>query len=180
MPSTMLMFAEWRDGKGNTFRRVSFASANLSRSTTSAAVYEDCDFSFAKLDRVNFWQSSLIGCTFAGPVRDVVFDGRMLGEGKPTSNPRRDVDLSQAVLDGCEFRGLTFDSMILPTDPDLIRISDTAAIDAAAAAHASGLARVILDHARTVLAMGGECLLNLRDLGPAADAVRAGLLPSRW
>jgi Pentapeptide repeats (8 copies) len=75
---------------------------------------------------VNFWQSSIIGCTFAGPLTDVVFDGRMLNEAKPDPNPMRDVDLSGAIFDGVEFRGVTFDRVRLPSDPDLYLIRDPA------------------------------------------------------
>jgi uncharacterized protein YjbI with pentapeptide repeats len=45
---------ECREGRGNHYRRVSFRSARLRGATTSAATYEDCDFSHAELDRVNF------------------------------------------------------------------------------------------------------------------------------
>jgi uncharacterized protein YjbI with pentapeptide repeats len=173
---------EWFDGRGNTYRRVNFGSARLFGSTTSAAVYEDCDFSHADLKRINFWQSSLIRCKFAGPVREVVFDGRMLGEGKPTSNPMEQVDLSDATLDGCDFRGVTFDSVVLPADPALIRIRDVKTIDLAVAALAGGrgdlrsrLAEVVLDNARQLLETGGDVLLNLRDVGPAAELL-SGLL----
>jgi hypothetical protein len=58
---------EWYAGAGNRFERV--------------------DFSSAELDRINFWQSSLVRCRFAGPVRDVVFDRRMSGEGKAGPQP---------------------------------------------------------------------------------------------
>jgi hypothetical protein len=171
---------EWFDGKGNTYRRVRFVSTRFLRSSTRAATYEDCDFSNAELDRVNFWQSSLIRCTFAGPVRDVVFDGRMLGEGKPDGNPMDHVDFSDAALDGCEFRGLRLDSVKLPADPALFRIRDVAVIARAEAALAragndpqAALVAIVLGHARETLATGGDALINARDAGPAGEVVAA-------
>ncbi|MEV6349919.1 pentapeptide repeat-containing protein [Actinoplanes sp. NPDC051851] len=169
---------EWFQGRGNYYRGVSFEAARFLRATTSAAVYDDCDFSHAELDRVNFWQSSLIRCRFAGGVREVVFDGRMLGEGKPTSNPMEFVDLTDATIDGCEFRGVTFDTVVLPADPALIRIRDTGVVDRALVALAgipadsgTAIAEVVLGHVRKVLAMGGEALVNLRDAEPAGTLV---------
>ncbi|GAA3770998.1 hypothetical protein GCM10022225_67650 [Plantactinospora mayteni] len=173
---------EWYQGRGNRYRSVHFGSARLRNATTSAATYEDCDFAFAELERVNFWQSSLIRCTFAGPLRDVVFDGRLLGEGKPDGNPMLEVDLTEAVLDGCDFRGVSFDSVRLPNDPQVVLIRDKALMERAAAAlagvdqdPAARLAHAVLHHIELSLDRDGVTLINLRDAGEAADLV-GGLL----
>jgi hypothetical protein len=108
----------------------------------------------------------------------VVFDGRMLGEGKPDANPMDQVDFTQAVLDGCEFRGITFESVMLPPDPALILVRNNEVLDGAIAALAkvrsdpnAPIAQIVLDHAKQLLAMGGEALLNLRDFDVSADLV---------
>jgi uncharacterized protein YjbI with pentapeptide repeats len=177
----------WSDGKGNVYRNVSFAGSNLDRSGTSAAVYEDCDFSGAKLDRINFWQSSLVRCRFAGEVRDVIFEGRRMGEGKPDPNPMIDVDFSEAKFDGCEFRGVSFDRVLLPSDPDLVLISDAQQVDRALAAlqsqadgKGSAVARLMLEHAIKLLNMGGPALMNLRDFPAGADAFMSALAQAGW
>jgi hypothetical protein len=51
--------------------------------------------------------------TIAGPLTDVVFDGRMVNEPEPDPNPMRDVELSGAVFVGVEFRAVTFDRVRL-------------------------------------------------------------------
>ncbi|MEU8230524.1 pentapeptide repeat-containing protein [Actinoplanes sp. NPDC048967] len=173
----------WREGRGNRYKRVSFVRADLTAVGSSAATYTDCDFSFARLDRVNFWQSSLVRCTFAGPLRDVVFDGRHLGEDKPDTNPMTEVDLSRAEFDGCEFRGTPFTTVRLPADPDLMMITDVAQADRALAAlsPADGtLPGTILQHARKLLGMGSAALLNARDFPAGAPAVRAALTATGW
>ncbi|GAA4252955.1 pentapeptide repeat-containing protein [Dactylosporangium darangshiense] len=171
----------WRDGRGNHYERVSFVGANLARMSTSAATYVDCDFSGARLDRVNFWQSSLIRCRFAGPLSEVIFNGRMLGEGKPDPNPMLEVDLTDAVLDGCDFRGVDFGSVRLPDDPDIVLVTSLAQLDAAVAAlGAAGdpdtaFARELLDDMRNEVVGGHGALLNLRDVPSAAGQVRRAL-----
>ena len=177
----------WRDGRGNTFTRVSFISAKLSDVGTTAAVYEDCDFSFADLRNVNFWQSSLIRCKFAGVVREVTFDGRMLGEGKPDANPMLDVDFTEAEFDGCDFRGVDFSSVRLPRDHDLVLIDNAELLERAVAGlpeartdESAVLARMIFGHAKKLLGFGPVALLNLRDFPMAADLFRELLMDAGW
>ncbi|MGW9198546.1 pentapeptide repeat-containing protein [Micromonospora chersina] len=175
---------EWRNGRGNRYSRTNFAFARLQRSTTRAAIYEDCDFSNAQLDKVNFWQSTVIRCRFAGKLRDVIFDGRNLGEGKPDINPMQDVDFSEAHFDGCEFRGVNFASIRLPPDPDLLLVKDSEEVDRAimaldrlAAGPDTDAVHMALQHAAELLDFGGEALLNARDVGVSPERI-AELLPS--
>ncbi|MEU4244100.1 pentapeptide repeat-containing protein [Actinoplanes sp. NPDC026619] len=177
----------WRDGRGNTFRHVRFVSANMVSVGTSAATYVDCDFSFANLTRVNFWQSTLIDCTFAGNLADVVFDGRMLGEEKPDPNPMRNVDFTHAKFDGADFRGVNFGSVKLPDDPDLMLVGDIGLVDRALSVlaarpqgPATGLASAILQQVRRFYAPGASVLLNRRDFDMAAAELTDALRQSGW
>jgi uncharacterized protein YjbI with pentapeptide repeats len=177
----------WSNGKGNEYSNVSFARANLAGVGTSAGIYIDCDFSEANLERINFWQSSLIRCKFAGKLVDVVFDGRHLGEGKSDCNPMLDVDFSRAEFDGCEFRGISFGRVILPPDPDLLIIDDLGIIDRAAASLPESdddlsvrMARLIFGHARKLLQFGPVALLNLRDFQAGAELFVAALVAAGW
>ncbi|BFU45528.1 pentapeptide repeat-containing protein [Krasilnikovia sp. MM14-A1004] len=177
----------WRDGRGNTFRRVRFVSADMASVGTSAATYVDCDFSFADLTRVNFWQSTLAGCIFAGELVDVVFDGRMLGEEKPDPNPMKNVDFANAKFDGVDFRGVNFATVTLPDDPDLLRVDDLAIIDRATSVlasrprdAASGLASAIFQQVRRFHSSGASILLNRRDFEPAAALITDVLREAGW
>jgi uncharacterized protein YjbI with pentapeptide repeats len=164
----------WSEGRGNTFEKVDFSKANMHGASSSAATYRDCDFSFANLEGVNFWQSSLIRCTFAGPLRRAIFDGRMLGEGKPDANPMTDVDFTAAEFSGCSFRGVDFRSVRLPRDDALILVQDTKQVDQAledlsrrSGEAGAALAARILMNARKWL----PTLFNLRDFPSAAPLV---------
>ena len=181
-------FGGWREGRGNEFRGCDFSRASLVRIGSSAATYVDCRFMDTRLDGVNFWQSSIIGCTFSGLLKDVVFDGRMLNEPKPDPNPMRDVDLTGAVFDGVDFRGVTFDRVRLPKDPDLYLITDPAALRPILASLATAqdlpgrIGRMILEKELKVAQGGGGILVNLRDFGeggkPMAERLRnAGITP---
>jgi uncharacterized protein YjbI with pentapeptide repeats len=181
-------FGGWDEGRGNEFRGCDFSGASLVGAESSAATYVDCRFADTRLDGVNFWQSSIIGCTFTGLLKDVVFDGRMLNEPKPDPNPMRDVDLTGAVFDGVEFRGVTFDRVRLPKDPDLYLIADPTALRPILASLATAqdlagrIGRMILEKELKVAQGGGSVLLNLRDFGdggkPMAERLRsAGITP---
>ncbi|MEV0569141.1 pentapeptide repeat-containing protein [Dactylosporangium sp. NPDC050588] len=163
----------WHGGRGSVYERVSFVGAKLIDASTLTAVYRDCDFSSAQLQKVNFWQSSLIRCRFAGPVKDVIFDGRVLGEPKPDPNPMEDVDFTDARLENCTFRGVRFDRVRLPKDPDLVLIPDVAMYDRVIALAQANLepeparfAATFLDLSRRTKPPGSATLLNLRDLAP--------------
>jgi uncharacterized protein YjbI with pentapeptide repeats len=166
------------EGRGNVYDNVQFRGAKMRRISTSAATYVDCDFSGADLRDVNFWQSSLIRCTFAGAVRDVVFDGRMLGEAKPDPNPMHGVDFSAARLDGVDFRAVDLRRVFLPEDPDLLLIADVSVLERASARllsstgkHDITLAATLLDHLRVTLLPSTSGLVNLRDVARDAEFI---------
>jgi len=174
----MAALGAWHDGRCNTFRMVDFSKARMKRVASSSADYEDCDFSHAALYRVNFWQSGLVRCTFAGKLVQVIFDGRDHGEPKPP-NPMEDVDLSSAVLDGCDFRGVNFDRVRLPDDPDIAVFRDHADLRAALnlLPPEGRIVRSVLGQA---IAMPGQrhVLVNARDHSDA-DLVRSMIATHR-
>jgi uncharacterized protein YjbI with pentapeptide repeats len=174
----------WHEGRGSTLERVDFSGALLKRMGTWSATYVDCDFSGAELIDINFWQSSLVRCKFAGSLQGVIFDGRDLGEPKEP-NPMQDVDLRQAVLDGCDFRGVNFDRVLLPQDDQIILLRDVELVRRAMALLPDGnikagspadVARVVLNAAVEGLRGGSPFLLNLRDCLGAADLLRSSLM----
>jgi uncharacterized protein YjbI with pentapeptide repeats len=108
----------WHDGRRNTWRRVDFTEADFRVGVSWEAVYEDCDFAGARLDKVNFGQCALIRCRFAGQLREVFFDGRELSD-RPAPPPMEDVDFSGATFAEVEFRGFDLGAVLLPDDPDI-------------------------------------------------------------
>jgi uncharacterized protein YjbI with pentapeptide repeats len=107
----------WHDGRRNTWRRVGFNRADFRVVAPLGAVFEDCDFSGARLANVRFEQCAITRCRFASKLTDVVFDGRPL-EGRPAPAPLEG-DFAEAIFDQVEFMGLDLSGVTLPPDPDL-------------------------------------------------------------
>ncbi|MFC4044753.1 pentapeptide repeat-containing protein [Dactylosporangium siamense] len=175
----------WLEGqaRGNVYDHVRFTRAKMARLGSAAATYIDCDFSDADLTMVNFWQSSLIRCTFAGKVKQVVFNGRLMGEAKPDPNPMLDIDLAQARLEGTEFRWIDLSRTLLPQDPDLVLIENAdmlvranLLLRARGDVPEAGHAAEILRHFSSRLGSSGTSLLNLRDVSSCADLISEVLL----
>jgi uncharacterized protein YjbI with pentapeptide repeats len=108
----------WHNGRRNVWQRVDFSNADFRVISISAARYEDCDFSGAKLAKVKFGQCALTRCRFSGVLRETVFDGRELSD-VPAPPPAEDVDFSDAVFEEVEFMGFDFSRVILPRDPNV-------------------------------------------------------------
>jgi uncharacterized protein YjbI with pentapeptide repeats len=108
----------WHNGRRNAWRRVDFSNADFRVISISAARYEDCDFSDAKLAKVRFGQCALTRCRFSGALHETVFDGRELSD-VPAPPPPEDVDFGEAVFDQVEFMGFDLSRVILPRDPDV-------------------------------------------------------------
>lgn len=106
----------WHEGRGNVYRFVDFSQADMRDSISTSADYIDCDFSYARLDKVEFDSSGFIRCRFAGEVREVIFYDRGFKSPKPNPNPMEDVDFSKAQLRWCAFRRLNLDRVLLPRD----------------------------------------------------------------
>jgi uncharacterized protein YjbI with pentapeptide repeats len=109
----------WSDG-GNVYRRVSFAQADFRVGSCPAAAFIDCDFSHARLEKVDFQSSSFVRCRFAGDLREVMFYDHGFKTGKPDPNPMEDVDFSGAVLHDVEFRRLNLDKVTFPESGHLV------------------------------------------------------------
>jgi hypothetical protein len=107
----------WHDGKRNAWRRVSFAGADFRVMSLTGTVFEDCDFSGARIAKVRFQQCAITGCRFGGRLTGVVFDGRPL-EGKPDPGPL-EADFTGALFEDVMFLGFDLSRVTLPDDPDL-------------------------------------------------------------
>jgi len=109
----------WSDGKGNTFSRVDFTGADFRDCTSITAVFEDCDFSRARLGKVQFKRCGIVRCTFAGLLDEVEFDGRVFEPDLREPNRYEDVDMSNALLRLPVFWGIDLPAFRLPADPGL-------------------------------------------------------------
>jgi uncharacterized protein YjbI with pentapeptide repeats len=110
----------WINGRGNVYKHVLFCRASMAAVVSPAAAFEDCDFSFAKLYKIDFQSSSFIRCRFAGELREVIFYDHGFKTGKPSPNPMLDVDFRKATLRWVEFRRLNLDRVSLPLDENHI------------------------------------------------------------
>jgi uncharacterized protein YjbI with pentapeptide repeats len=108
----------WWNGRGNVYECVNFSRADLRRISCLAATFIDCDFTDAKLEKIDFQSSSFIGVTFAGKLREVIFWDHGFRTGKPDPNPMQEVDFTNAQLEGVEFRRLNLESVRFPRSAD--------------------------------------------------------------
>ena len=111
----------WHEGRRNVWRRVDFRGADFRVVAPLGGVFEDCDFSGARIAKVRFEQCAITRCRYASTLTQVVFDGRRL-EGRPAPAPL-EADFTGSVFDQVEFMGLDLSGVILPQDPDLRLIS---------------------------------------------------------
>ena len=109
----------WSAGKGNLFSRVDFVGSDFRDCTSMTAIFEDCDFSRARLDKVQFERCGIVRCTFAGILYEVEFDGRVFEPDMREPNRYEDVDMSDALLRLALFRGIDLPAFKLPDDPGL-------------------------------------------------------------
>jgi hypothetical protein len=103
----------WSDG-GNVYRGVSFVQADFRVGSCPAATFIDCDFSRARLEKVDFQSTSFVRCRFAGDLVEVMFYDHGFNTGKPAPNQMEDVDFTGAVLHDVEFRRLNLDKVTFP------------------------------------------------------------------
>jgi uncharacterized protein YjbI with pentapeptide repeats len=107
----------WYEGHGGVFERVSFTRSDFRGANCTAATFVDCDFSHARLVKIDFQSSSFIRVRFAGELRDVTFWDHGFKTGKPDPNPMEDVDFSEAVFRFVDFRRLNLDRVTFPAAP---------------------------------------------------------------
>jgi uncharacterized protein YjbI with pentapeptide repeats len=103
----------WHEGCSNTWRGVSFDSADLRGALLFGCMLSQCTFRGARLSAAQFLQATIQDSVFSGALTDVLFDGRDL-PGKPSAGPLRNVDFSGASFADVEFRGCRFENVRLP------------------------------------------------------------------
>jgi uncharacterized protein YjbI with pentapeptide repeats len=104
------------DGVQGAFRRVDFSRAELSRVNALGADFIDCDFSYAKVHKCEWWSARFVRCRFAGVLRENIWSSEDGFVESTHANEMEDVDLSGAELRWCEFRRLTLARVRLPED----------------------------------------------------------------
>ncbi len=109
----------WHEGRRNAWRRVDFGRSDFRVVEPLEAVFEDCDFSGAKIRGVNFSQCSFARCRFAGAIREVLFDGRDLSPERPAPPQMNMVDFRSALFCDVDIRGFDMEDVMLPDDPDV-------------------------------------------------------------
>jgi uncharacterized protein YjbI with pentapeptide repeats len=114
----------WYAGRGNRYEFVDFSRAEMRGLLSSTATYADCDFSNARLDKIDFQSSSFIRCRFAGEVREVLFYDHAYKTSKEELNRMEDVDFSKAQLRWVEFRHLDLDRVRFPEDDNHILLKN--------------------------------------------------------
>lgn len=107
----------WVKREGTTFARCSFASADLRGTTTGVADFVDCDFSYAKLDKVEFNQAGFVRCRFAGRLNEVIFSVRGRDSKRRGDNPFSHNDFGATTLEWTTFDGLDLGDCVLPAAP---------------------------------------------------------------
>jgi uncharacterized protein YjbI with pentapeptide repeats len=104
-------------GRLNVWRHVGFTGASFRDAALLQAVFDHCDFTQAKLAKAEFRQCHFADSTFAGTLKQVIFDGRDLPD-LPAPTPMRRVDFSQAVLQDVEFKSCVMESVAFPSGAD--------------------------------------------------------------
>ncbi len=153
----------WHEERRDTWRRVDFGGADLRGTSPSQALFEDCDFSDAKLAGVQFKQCALTRCRFAGELREVLFDGRELSK-SPAPPPMRDVDFSAATFRDVEFRGFDLEEVALPADPDVFLVRRYRCVAE------RGLAELEDDDSKAAQSLKARLANRLRGPGTAVEA----------
>ena len=159
-------------GPPNVWESIDFSNAAMRGAVAREAIFRHCDFSAAKIDKVEFRQCEFLDCRFSGKMRDVIFDGRATIDAA-APGPMRRVDFAEAALDLCDFKGYEFLDVVPPRDPEVhvvTRFRDRArsALDAVAddSSLVAGDLRAVLNHALRGPDIGAEAVyvLNERDL----------------
>jgi len=110
--------------KRNVYQHVDFSGADLRRTVYKAAAFEDCNFSEAKIKKVDFQSTTFVRCVFAGELNEVLFYRRGFDCEAFPENEMRDIDFRNARLRYVEFRKLDLDKVLFPEGEDHIIIDD--------------------------------------------------------
>lgn len=109
--------------KTTRYERVDFRRADLRLAIPGQADFFDCDFSDARLDKVEFYGCRIERCRFAGRLREVIFNA----SGPSPANRQGslvDVDFTGASLHGVGFQGYDLDRVRFPTDEGHLVLQD--------------------------------------------------------
>jgi uncharacterized protein YjbI with pentapeptide repeats len=123
--------------KRNAFERVDFTKADLRGSAHGSADFRHCDFSRAKLKKVDFRGDVFEDCRFAGLLDEVTFARFCFTHrDKPLPpNEMTRVDMRDAVLRWVSFQDQDLRTALLPDDDDHIVLEQAPRVLAAVAAH---------------------------------------------
>jgi uncharacterized protein YjbI with pentapeptide repeats len=113
-----------QDGRRNSFSNVDFTQTDLRQTAYTAASFDRCVFHHAKLEKIDFQTSTFSECQFEGELLRVLFYRRAFkGEAFP-ANEMIKVDFRRAKLRYVEFRGLSLERVLLPSDDDHVVIKN--------------------------------------------------------
>lgn len=108
---------------GSIYKKVSFQGVDFTGASFYRPQFTNCDFSHAKLQKLDFYVSNFVNCKFCGKLKTVWFrryypikeDEKRMGVAVP--NEMRNVDFSEASLWDAVFTGgLDLSSIVLPKD----------------------------------------------------------------
>jgi uncharacterized protein YjbI with pentapeptide repeats len=151
------------------FRGVDFSRADLSYVSPVATVFEDCNFSDARLHRAEFG-CDFLRCTFSGHMHEVTFEDPTNGK-RPTR--LNEVDFSRADFHWVDFRHTDLSTARLPRHDKLLVIPNWSCVlerlaeDAAAmaeTARGASLTFVLDYYPEYAVRPGGIGVVDLRDL----------------
>ncbi len=96
---------------GNSYRGVEFRGADLRGTSCRGATFISCDFSDARLDKVEFVGCQLVDTRFAGRLSEVSF---VAATDQPEHGSMENIDFTDASLRWVTFRGLPLSTVRLP------------------------------------------------------------------
>jgi uncharacterized protein YjbI with pentapeptide repeats len=162
-PSPKLTLSRGMRRSRSTYTRVDFSEADLRGAHALTGMFVDCNFSRARLDKVDFGFSYLVRCQFAGDLTDVEFSAA--DERGSAAETLEDVDFSDAELRFVAFRRLNLDRVKLPTSPNHIIVRRYRCVIDRALAELNDGTRSSLADLRGLLKFDREWLGPTRDIG---------------
>jgi uncharacterized protein YjbI with pentapeptide repeats len=102
----------------NEWIRVDFSRGDLRKSFHSSELYEDCDFSNSRLDRVDFDGSRHRRSRFVGPFEELAFHASSTMWRSRQKNTMDGVDFAGATIRDSAFHDLDLSSCVLPRSSD--------------------------------------------------------------
>lgn len=115
------------DGKSVSWSDVDFSRTNLGGSFFQGSSVAQCTFANTRLDGVELVDCQLSDLVFSGRLKRFTIDvrGRRIPGATPTVS---NLDFAACTFADVTMRGCTFDTVTLPTDPDLVVVHRFAAL----------------------------------------------------